>query len=66
MQALEIARLGLRNRARLNAVGDDETGFLNALHDICESGITPAERKLALYEGEWGGDVSRIFAEFAY
>jgi len=28
--------------------------------------ISPAERKLALFEGPWAGDINRVFAEFAY
>ncbi|MEM9302021.1 MAG: glutamate--cysteine ligase, partial [Pseudomonadota bacterium] len=63
---LEIARQGLSRRNRLNAAGDDESGFLNALFDICESGRTPAERKLERFEGPWGGSVDPIFEEFAY
>ena len=26
---------------------------------------TPAERKLALFHGEWKGDIDRVFREFA-
>lgn len=66
LEVLEIARRGLARRARLNAAGDDESGFLNALFDICDAGVTPAERKLALYEGRWGRSVDPIFEECAY
>lgn len=27
---------------------------------------TPAECKLALFHGEWNGDIDRVFREFAY
>ena len=62
-EALEIARGGLAARARLNASGDNETGFLDVLHDIVSRGETPAERLLRLYEGEWRGDITRVYEE---
>ena len=33
---------------------------------IAESGMTPADRLLALYHGKWNGDVTRVYEEFAY
>ncbi|MCR6663961.1 MAG: glutamate--cysteine ligase [Luteimonas sp.] len=65
-EALKISVAGLRRRARLNSKGVDETGFLDALVEIVESGQTPAERKLELFHGEWNGDIDRVFREFAY
>ncbi len=65
-EALKISVAGLRRRARLNSKGVDETGFLDALVEIAESGQTPAERKLSLFHGEWNGDIDRVFREFAY
>jgi len=61
-QVLAIARGGLAARARLNGAGDNETGYLQPLDEIVSSGITPAERLLALYHGAWNGDVSHIYA----
>ncbi|MGE0658319.1 MAG: glutamate--cysteine ligase [Burkholderiaceae bacterium] len=66
LRVLEIARAGLSARARLDAGGSDETGFLHVLEQIADSGETPAERKLALFEGRWQGDLSHLFKEFAY
>lgn len=63
---LAIAHEGLAGRARLNAAGDNETGFLRPLFETVESGLTPAERKLALYEGRWRGSVDPLFEECAY
>ena len=40
--------------------------FLDVLQEIVESGLTPAERKLALFHGRWHGDVDPVFREFAY
>lgn len=65
-QALAIADAGLNRRARLNSSGDSESIFLAPLHEIAESGITPAERLLAAYHGRWNGDLSRIYAEESF
>ena len=61
-----IAREGLKNRARFSGGMVDERGYLSELEDIADSGITPADRLLELYHGEWQGDVSRMYADFAY
>ncbi len=65
-EAVKIAAAGLQRRARLNAKGIDESRFLDPLIDVVESGQTAAERKLELFRGEWGGDIDRVFREFAY
>jgi len=65
-ELIELARSGLAARGRLNASGDNETGFLSPLYDVAESGITPAERKLALFHGAWNGSVDPVFTECAY
>jgi len=44
----------------------DETHFLNALQETIESGQTPADEILALYEGKWQGDLSKIYAARSY
>lgn len=66
LQLLELSRAGLRRRARLDAAGMDETGFLVPLQEIASSGITPAERMLASYHGSWKGDVTKAYAEYSY
>ena len=63
---LTIAREGLNRRNRLSGSMTNETGFLGPLDEIAESGITPAERWLELYNGEWGGDISRVYEAAAY
>lgn len=60
MEAVTIAREGLRRRAR------DECHFLDELAEIAESGVTPAERLLAKLENDWGGDIYRVFESEAY
>ncbi len=65
-RVLDIAADGLSRRNRLNTAGDNEGGFLDPLRDVVVSGMTPAERLLAKYEGEWGGDLSHIYEEFSF
>jgi glutamate--cysteine ligase len=66
LEVIELARIGLTARKRLNSAGDNETGFLTPLQEVADRGFTPAERKLALFHGEWGGSVDPIFTECAY
>ena len=63
---LGIAAAGLNARAQLNASGDNESGFLDPLREVLAAGRTPAERLLDLYNGEWAGDISRIYAEQSF
>src|SRR5690606_5965567 len=62
---LDIARGGLKARARL-ADGKDEAVYLAPLEEIADSGVTPAERLLEKFHGEWGGDLSRAFVDERY
>ncbi len=65
-QALQISVAGLQRRNARNAHGADESIFLAPLIEVVEANETPAERKLALFHGEWNGDIDRVFREFAY
>jgi glutamate--cysteine ligase len=65
-KVLEIAAGGLSRRAELNSAGDNEGGFLDPLRDVVATGMTPADRLLAKYHGEWGGDVSHIYKELSF
>ena len=60
-EVVEIAAAGLAARRRLNAAGDDESGFLDPLREIARSGRAPARRLLDLFDDEWGGDVSHVY-----
>ncbi len=66
LQALEISAAGLQRRNQRNRNGDDESIFLTPLIEFAEANETPAERKLALFHGEWNGDIDRVFAGYAY
>ena len=65
-RALEISAHGLARRVRLNQHGADESIYLEPLMEFVAAGMTPAERKLELFHGPWGGSVDPVFAEFAY
>ncbi len=62
-EVLKIAHSGLKARARLNASGDNETGYLETLDEIVASGKVPAQRLLDAYNGEWNGDISRVYEQ---
>ncbi|MCB9948664.1 MAG: glutamate--cysteine ligase [Rhodospirillaceae bacterium] len=66
LRTLEIAVSGLKSRDRRNTIGDDETAYLEALMEIAESGVTPAERKLKRFHEEWNGDIDPIYPQYAY
>ncbi len=63
---VNIAKQGLKNRARFSGGMVDERGYITELEDIADSGVTSADRLLELYNGEWSGDVSRVYRDMAY
>ncbi|MFQ8431323.1 glutamate--cysteine ligase [Amaricoccus sp. W119] len=65
---LKVAEAGLKARAMSGAGGlmPDETHFLNALHEVVESGQTQADEMLARYRGEWNGKLAPLYAEYSY
>lgn len=65
-EVLAIAEDGLRRRAKPGNRDPDETGFLAPLREIVTDGRSPSDELLARFEGDWAGDVGRIFAEYAY
>ena len=67
-ETVAIARAGLkaRGRASWNRVTPDETHFLGALEESVASGRVPADELLEKYNGEWQGDLGRIYAEYSY
>ncbi len=66
LEVLEMASTGLSGRNRLGASGENETGFLEPLFANAQVGVTPADKKLALYHGRWNGSVDPVFREGAY
>ncbi|MGI8931459.1 MAG: glutamate--cysteine ligase [Sphingomicrobium sp.] len=65
-EVLDIAAMGLSDRAELNAAGDNEGGFLDPLREVVASGMTFADRLLERYHGDWQGDVSRVYEEYSF
>ena len=65
-RVLEIASAGLSSRAMLDAGGTNEVGFLDPLREVIATGVTPADRLLAWYHGEWIGDVSNVYRELSF
>jgi glutamate--cysteine ligase len=63
---LDIASAGLSARDETNSMGDNEVGFLNPLRELIAEGKTPADKLLERYQGEWGGDLSRVYAEKSF
>ncbi|XDA97349.1 glutamate--cysteine ligase [Sulfitobacter sp. LCG007] len=67
-EAVAISRRGLEQRARKGAGGliPDETHFLNTLEESVESGKSPADELLDHYNGDWNGDIDRIYGAYSY
>ncbi len=56
-----IARDGLAARARCDSQGRSESALLAPLEALVAGAPTQAERWLALFHGEWNGDITGIF-----
>ena len=67
-EVVAISESGLKARARPGAGGliPDETHFLNALKESIESGKTLADELLDHYNGDWNGDLKRIYSAYSY
>ncbi|HEX4160196.1 MAG TPA: glutamate--cysteine ligase [Rhizomicrobium sp.] len=65
-EMLAISQAGLRARAREDAGGTTEEGFLQPLADLVERGYTRAEELLRRWRTEWNGDLSRLFTEYNF
>ena len=66
LESLKISEAGLKRRGRLNRSGASEAVYLEPLIEMALANQTAAERKLALFHGEWNGSVDPLFKEFAY
>jgi glutamate--cysteine ligase len=64
--AVKIAREGLVRRGKISRQGVDESVFLAPVEETLARGETPAEAMLQRFDGEWGGDIDRVFADYAY
>ncbi|KAK6158255.1 hypothetical protein DH2020_005569 [Rehmannia glutinosa] len=59
-EVVKFAKDGLERR------GFKETGFLNEVTEVVNTGVTPAEKLLELYHGKWGQTVDPVFEELLY
>jgi glutamate--cysteine ligase len=66
IEALRISRRGLVARARTDRNGKDESVFLDVIDEIAQNGVTLAEKSLAAFNGEWAGDIDRIYQARSY
>jgi len=62
---LTISTAGLEARAKTLGI-KSEKGFLEPLQEIVDRGQTRAEELLALYRGEWKGDLCRLFDAYNF
>ena len=62
-EAVKLSIGGLKRRKQLNAAGKDETIFMAELEEIADSGVTAAERLLAMYHGPWQRDLRLAFKD---
>jgi glutamate--cysteine ligase len=65
-EVLDIASAGLTARGRLNASGDNESGFLDPLREVVAAGKSPAASLLEAYHGEWGGDMREVYRHYSF
>jgi len=60
---LALAKEGLRRRARLDALAQDESVFLAPLEAILEDGRTLAQHRLDAYDGRWARSIDAAFTD---
>ncbi|MEX0643819.1 MAG: glutamate--cysteine ligase [Parvularculaceae bacterium] len=66
LELLEVAREGLRRRSKSGACNPDESGFLDTLQEIAESGVTLSERNARRFLEDLKGDRAALLAESSY
>jgi len=63
---MAICRAGLQSRAKRNGQGADETQFIAFAEEIARTGRTPADTLLTEFDGNWGGDIAKVYEDFAF
>ena len=67
MRVRQFVDEGLGNSAHLLiSESGGAAALIDPLRDVVLSGMTPADRLLAKYSKEWGGDVSHIYEEYSF
>ncbi len=65
-EVVALSEAGLKARARAGAGQADEAGYLAVLHDSIARGRVPADDLLALWQGDWAGDLNRLYDACSY
>jgi glutamate--cysteine ligase len=65
-EMLDISAAGLRRRAQTDSIGSNEEGFIQPLFELVNRRMTRAEEMLNHFEGDWAGDMSRLFSEYNF
>lgn len=66
LEVLDIARSGLKARARMGNLKEDETTYLDPLVKIAKNGETMGEYTVRWFLDEMGGDAKALFEECKY
>jgi glutamate--cysteine ligase len=66
LEVLEISREGLRKRARMGNLKEDETTYLDPLVKIAKSGVTMGEYTAAHFLKDLDGDAKKLYEECKY
>ncbi len=48
------------------SMGDNESGFLNPLRRMVDSGKTSADELLEKFNGPWAGDLTKVYDEYSF
>jgi glutamate--cysteine ligase len=65
-EMLALSTAGLRRRAKEDAIGTTEEGFLQPLVELVDRGYTRAEELLRRYHTEWNGDLAPLFTVYNF
>ena len=66
LEVLDISREGLKKRARMGNLKEDETTYLDPLVKIAKSGETMGEFTARHFQETLGGDAKKLFEECKY
>ena len=63
---VNIAENGLKRRCVESGKKSDESSYIEILHEIAESGVSPAERLLEKFKKEWNSDIVNVYRATTY
>jgi len=66
LEMLEISAAGLRRRAKEDAGGMTEEGFLSPLRELADRRYTRADELLDKFHTTWNGDITPLFTEYNF